>query len=80
MMKSYIEHNIENLRKSMDWEAEKCEDFHSNLIEKVTKCTSQEIADGCLDSIIANITRYVSEVKSLRDQIELLELILKIAE
>ena len=44
------------------------------------KCSAVEIAHGWLESDIDQIGREVEEVKSLRDQIALLEHILKNAE
>lgn len=79
-MKSYIESRIENLRKALSWKEEELEKSRLGLIERASKCSAVEIAHGWLESDIGTIGREVEEVKSLRDQIALLEYILKNAE
>lgn len=75
-MNSYIESRIENLRKTLRWKEAECELSRLNLIEQAKKYTAEEIAYGSLTSL-KDICREVEEIKSLRDQIELLEHILK---
>ncbi len=79
MMKSYIKSRIENLRKTLSWKEAGCELSRLNLIEQAKKYTAEEIAHGSLTSL-KDICREVEEIKSLRDQIELLEHILKNSE
>ena len=71
-MKEYIENCIENLKKTLNWKEDE--------LEKSRLCSAVEIAHGWLESDIDQIGREVEEVKSLRDQIALLEHILKNAE
>lgn len=79
-MKSDIERRIENLRRTLSWKEEELEQSRLSLVERASKCSAMEIAHGWLESNIGTIGREVEEVKSIRDQIELLELILKKAE
>lgn len=79
-MKEFIENRIENLKKTLNWKEEELEQTRLSLVERVSKCSAVEIAHGWLESDIDQIGREVEEVKSIRDQIELLELILKKAE
>lgn len=79
-MKDYIESRIENLRKTLSWKEAECEQSRQSLINRASKCTVQEIAHGWLESNINDISREVEEIRSLRDQITLLEYILKNAE
>ena len=72
-MKSYIESRIENLRKALEWKEKECEGLRLCL----AKNTVEEIACGWLESDINSIGRAVEEIRSLRDQIALLEYILK---
>lgn len=76
-MKSYIESRIENLKKTLSWKEEELEKSRLCLVERASKCTAEEIAHGWLESDINQISREVEEVNSLRDQIKLLEYILK---
>lgn len=78
-MKSYIESRIENLRKMLSWKEAGCELSRLNLIEQAKKYTAEEIAHRSLSSL-NDICREVEEIKSLRDQIDLLEHILKNSE
>lgn len=79
-MKSYIESRIENLKKALSWKEDECEKSRLSLVKKAGKCTVEEIAHGYLESDISGIGREVEEIKSLRDQISLLEHLLKNAE
>lgn len=79
-MKEHIENFIENLKKTLSWREEELEKSRLCLVERASKCTAEEIAHGWLESDINQIGREVEEVKSLRDQIALLEHILKNAE
>ena len=77
MTKSYIESRMENLRKTLSWKEAECEQSRLSLVERASKCTAQEIAHGWLESNINDIGREVEEIRSLRDQIALLEYLLK---
>ena len=79
-MKSYIESRIENLRRTLSWKEEELEQSRLSLVERASKCSAVEIAHGWLESNINDIGREVEEIKSLRDQITLLEYVLKNAE
>lgn len=79
-MKEHIENCIENLKKTLSWKEEELEKSRLCLVERASKCTAEEIAHGWLESDINQIGREVEEVKSLRDQIALLEHVLKNAE
>ena len=79
-MKEQIESRIENLKKTLSWKEEELEKSRLCLVERASKCTAEEIAHGWLESDINQIGREVEEVKSLRDQIALLEHVLKNAE
>lgn len=79
-MKDYIESRIENLRRTLEWKEAECEQSRQSLIKRASKCTAEEIAHGWLESNINDIGREVEEIKSLRDQIGLLEYVLKNAE
>lgn len=79
-MKEYIENCIENLKKTLSWKEEELEKSRLCLVERASKCSAAEIAHGWLESDINQIGREVEEVKSLRDQIALLEHVLKNAE
>ena len=79
-MKELIENCIENLKKTLSWKEEELEKSRLCLVERASKCTAEEIAHGWLESDINQIGREVEEVKSLRDQIALLEHVLKNAE
>lgn len=79
-MKKQIEQRIENLKESLSWEVEWCEHYRMSLAEQVSKCTTEQIAHGWLDSTIDDIGRGVEKVKSIRDQIALLEVILRTQE
>ena len=61
-----IEDRIKNLKKALLWKENECEQSRLSLVSFAGKCTAEEIAHGCLNQ----------DVKSLRDQIALLELIL----
>lgn len=76
-IKSYIESRIENLRKALEWKEKECEGLRLCLAKNVSKRTVEEIACGWLESDINSIGRAVEEIRSLRDQIALLEYILK---
>lgn len=76
-MKENIVCRIENLKRSLSWEEEECEKSHKALVERAAKCTSEEIAHGWLESSIDDIGRSVEKIKSIRDQIALLERLLK---
>lgn len=79
-MKELIENCIENLKKTLSWKEEELEKSRLCLVERASKCTAEEIAHGWLESDINQIGREVEEAKSLRDQIALLEHVLKNAE
>lgn len=79
-MKEYIENCIENLKKTLSWKEDELEKSRQGFVERASKCSAVEIAHGWLESDIGTIGREVEEVKSLRDQIALLEHILKNAE
>lgn len=76
-MKEHIESRIENLKEALSWKEKECEKTRQALIERASKCTAEEIAHGWLESDIDTIGREVEEIKSLRDQIRLLELMLE---
>lgn len=78
-MNSYIKSRIENLRNTLSWREAECEKSRMSLVERAAKCTAEEIAHGWLESGINDIGREVEEIKSIRDQIKLLEHILKTA-
>ena len=73
-MKEQIESRIENLKKTLSWKEDELEQSRLGLVERASKCSAAEIAHGWLES---DIDREFEEVKSLRDQIALLEYILK---
>lgn len=79
-MKELIENCIENLKKTLSWKEEELEKSRLCPVERASKCTAEEIAHGWLESDINQIGREVEEAKSLRDQIALLEHVLKNAE
>ena len=79
-MKDYIKKCIGNLRKTLEWKEADCESYRKSLVKLTTVCTAEEIAHGRLDNDIAAIGRKVEEIRSLREQIELLEHILENAE
>lgn len=79
-MKEYIGNCIENLKKTLSWKEEELENTRLCLVEKASKCSAVEIAHGWLEGDIGTIGREVEEVKSLREQIALLEHVLKNAE
>lgn len=76
-MKEYIENCIENLKQTLSWKESELEQSRLGLIKRASKCSATEIAHGWLESDIGTISREVGEVKSLREQIALLEHILK---
>lgn len=76
-MKNEIESRIQNLREALAWKEQECERSRLALIERVSKCTAEQIAHGYLESDIGSIGREIEEIKSIRDQIRLLEVILK---
>ena len=71
-----IEDRIKNLKKALLWKENECEQSRFSLVSFAGKCTAEEIAHGCLNQDIKDIGRKFEDVKSLRDQIALLELIL----
>lgn len=79
-MKEDVENRIENLKKTLSWKEEDLEETRLSLVGFAGKCTAEEIAHGCLSQDLRDIGRKFEEVKSIRDQIELLELILEKAE
>ena len=79
-MKEYIENSIENLKKTLSWNEEDLEKSRLRLVERTSKCSAKEIADGWLESDIDQIRREVEEIKSLHDRITMLEYVLKNAE
>lgn len=79
-MRSYIKSRIENLRKSLSRQEAECEQYRLSLVQFAGKCTAEEIAHGCLNQDLKDIGLKFEEVKSIRDQIKLLELILEKAE
>lgn len=79
-MKNDIESRIENLRNALSWKEEECKRTRLSLVERASRCTAKEIAHGWLESDIGSVGRAVEEIQSLRDQIRLLEHILKNAE
>ena len=76
-MNGCIEERINNLREFLSWKEEECERSRLSLAERVSKCTAEQIAHGWLESDIGTIGREVEEIRSLRDQIRLLEIILE---
>lgn len=76
-MKDYIEKCISNLRKTLDWKEADCELSRKSLVGLTSRCSVEEIAHGRLDNDIKEIGRKFEEIRSLREQIELLEYILK---
>lgn len=79
-MKNDIKRRVENLKRALRWKEEGLEETRLILVGFVGKCTGEEIAHGCLNQDIRDIGRKFEEVKSIRDQIELLEHILKNSE
>lgn len=79
-MKEYIENCIENLKKTMSWKEEDLEKSRLRLVERTSKSSAEEIANGGLVSDINQIRREVEEIKSLHDRITMLEYVLKNAE
>lgn len=79
-MKDKMKEYVENLKKTLSWREEELEKSRLCLVERASKCTAEEIAHGWLESDINQIGREFEEVKSLRDQITLLEHVLKNAE
>ena len=79
-MKDSIKERIANLEERLRWQEEDCEKSRLALVERASKCTAEQIAHGWLESEINQIGTAVEEIKSLRDQIKLLEHILKNAE
>ncbi len=77
MTKSYIESRLENLRNALSWKEKECEELRLSFAKNVSKRTAEEIAHGWLESDINSISRSVEEIRSLRDQIALLEYLLK---
>lgn len=80
MKNAYIRDRIKNLEESLRWQEEECEKSRLALVERASKCTAEQIAHGWLESEINQIGTAVEEVKSLRDQIRLLEHLLTHAE
>lgn len=76
-MKEHIENCIKNLKQTLSWKEDELEKSWLGLVERASKCSAAEIAHGWLESDIGTIGREVEEVKSLREQIALLEHILK---
>ena len=68
---------IKNLEQSLQWREESLEQARLALVERASECTAEQIAHGWLESDINQIGREGEEVKSLRDQIKLLEYLLK---
>lgn len=79
-MREYIENGIKNIKNTLSWKEEELERNRQSLIKMANKCSADEIAHGRLDDNINDIRRQYEEVKSLRDQAETLEHILKNAE
>lgn len=79
-MKEHIESMIENLKETLDWKEKELEKSRMAFVESVSKRTAEEIAHGWLESDIDTIGREFEEVKSLRDQIKILEHALKNAD
>lgn len=79
-MREYIENGIKNIKNTLSWKEEELERSRNSLIKMANKCSAEEIAHGRLDDNINDIRRQYEEVKSLRDQAETLEHILKNAE
>ena len=80
MKDDYIRSRIRNLEGRLAGHEEECEKSRLALVERVSKCTAEQIAHGWLESEINQIGTVVEEVKSLRDQIRLLEHLLTHAE
>ena len=80
MKEDYIRSRIKNLKERLEWQEEDSEKSRLALIKRANECTVKQIATGWLESNISEISREYEEIKSLRDQIELLEHILKNAE
>ena len=79
-MKAYIENGIKNISNTLSWKEEDLERSRQYLVSKVSSYSVKDIAHGRLDDHINEIRRQYEEVKSLHDQIETLEHILKNAE
>ncbi len=79
-MKAYIENGIKNIRNTLSWKEEDLERSRQYLVSKASSYSVKDIAHGRLDDHINEIRRQYEEVKSLHDQIETLEHILKNAE
>lgn len=80
MKDDYIRSRIKNLEQSLQWQEEELEKSRLALVKRASECTAEQIAHGWLESDINQIGSEVETVKSLRDQIKLLEYILKNAE
>ena len=80
MKDEYILSRIKNLEQSLQWREKSLKQARLALVERASECTAEQIAHGWLESDINQIGREVEEVKSLRDQIKLLECLLKDAE
>ena len=76
-MKAYIENGIKNIRNTLSWKEEDLERSRQYLVSKASSYSVKDIAHGRLDDHINEIRRQYEEVKSLHDQIETLEHILK---
>ncbi len=71
-----IPHMIENIQKVLRSEEEYCNDLQKSLIDRVKASTVEELAHGRLDGILNDIGRSVEKMRGLREQIEVLELVL----
>ncbi len=79
-MKETILSMIENLQQALRWEEENCEKIRKCLVERAAKCTAEELAHGWMDADLRDIGCSVEKIKSLRDQIVVLELAIKKSE
>lgn len=77
MKREYISTLIEHLTRCLQWQEESLEQSRLALAEKVRECTTEEIAHGWLEGPINQIGREFEGIKSIRDQIKLLERLLE---
>lgn len=79
-MREYMENGIKNLKEALSWKEEELEQSRQRLTRKASGYSAKDVAHGGLDSYISDVRRQYEEVRSLRDQIETLEHLLKNAE
>ena len=80
MKNAYIRNRLADLKERVELQEDHCELSRLALVERAGICTVDQIADGWLESEINQIRQEVAEIKSLCDQIKLLEHLLKNAE